>query len=306
MPSRALIIALACGLLPTGTIFLGLWDGLDFTLSRVILWAAVAGGLAAIVLAVVAARRQRAGLGLAILAGVLGLAGAAWNAFLSLFVGMGAPHGRPFRPRGRAVVAPARTGGGWIEALPAVEALDAAAREERAARFARDGLAEHASVAAFARLTLDLLAAGAPAELVEAATAAQRDEIEHARICFALASAYAGRPLGPGPLDTAAAGPPADRRRLAIESLRDGCWLEQASADALRAAARDERDPVVAAALARMAADEDRHAELAWDIVEHCLRAEPALRAPLLEEVAGLEAAGATRPAARARALLGG
>jgi hypothetical protein len=61
-------------------------------------------------------------------------------------------------------------------------------------------LLEHASVASFARFSLQLMAAGAPASLVEAAHRAALDEIEHARLTFRLASRYEGRALGPGPL----------------------------------------------------------------------------------------------------------
>jgi hypothetical protein len=64
---------------------------------------------------------------------------------------------------------------------------------------------EHASVAAFARFVLELLSAGAPLELVEGAGDAMRDELRHTQICFGLASAYAGAPIGPGPLDTTGA-----------------------------------------------------------------------------------------------------
>jgi hypothetical protein len=48
---------------------------------------------------------------------------------------------------------------------------------------------EHASVAAFARFTLDLLALGAPADLVQSAQQALGDEIAHAELCFGLAGA---------------------------------------------------------------------------------------------------------------------
>ena len=51
----------------------------------------------------------------------------------------------------------------------------------------RIALMEHASIAAFARFTLQLMSLGAPAALVERATAAMADEIKHAKACFAVA-----------------------------------------------------------------------------------------------------------------------
>ena len=50
-----------------------------------------------------------------------------------------------------------------------------------------------------------LLALAAPASLLTAAHAALADEIEHARVAFAVASALHGRPVGPGCLPEALA-----------------------------------------------------------------------------------------------------
>lgn len=80
-----------------------------------------------------------------------------------------------------------------------VSGIPASEREAIARGWARAGLLEHASIAAFARFTLQLLALGAPPALVLDARAAIGDETEHARLCFTIASAYAGRPLGPWP-----------------------------------------------------------------------------------------------------------
>ncbi len=55
-------------------------------------------------------------------------------------------------------------------------------REALADRWTRDATYEHASIASFARVTLDLLALGAPAALVSGAQRAGLDEVEHARI----------------------------------------------------------------------------------------------------------------------------
>src|SRR5690606_23842857 len=80
--------------------------------------------------------------------------------------------------------------------LPSDENL----RTKLAAHFTHMGLMENASVAAFARFTLQLLSLGAPAALIEASNQALIDETRHARKCFALASAYAGDAVGPGAL----------------------------------------------------------------------------------------------------------
>lgn len=133
---------------------------------------------------------------------------------------------------------------------------------ERAARarFLRAALGEHAAVASFAFTSLALLAHGAPADLVEATHRAALDEIEHARLMFGLAG---GAGVGPGPLPL----PPLlvpDLSELVVSTFRDACLQETVGAVAVRAEAEAEADPAIAAVLARVADDEERHAVLAY------------------------------------------
>src|SRR5262249_8650748 len=133
------------------------------------------------------------------------------------------------------------------------------------------------------RFALELLAAGAPASLVEAAHRAALDEVRHARLCLGLASAYAGAPLGPAPFpfdgrvegsaDPADNSAPAARGGRGGEALTEGCVGETlAAALAMEQLGRAE-DPAVRAALAIIAEDEARHAELAWRAVAWAVRA---------------------------------
>lgn len=135
-------------------------------------------------------------------------------------------------------------------------------------RFARDAQMEHASIASFNRFSLQLLGLGAPADLVELAQRAALDEVHHARICFAVASAYLGQQLGPAALDLA--GSLLGELRLeevVAEAVSEGCVGETLAA--LEASAL--RDSVHVAALkgawAIIAEDEAAHAELAWTFV---------------------------------------
>ena len=59
-----------------------------------------------------------------------------------------------------------------------------------ARHYHREGLAEHASVASFARFSLQLMAVGAPVRLLEAASLAAVDEVRHTRQCFTAAAMY--------------------------------------------------------------------------------------------------------------------
>ena len=240
---------------------------------------------------------SRAGGILALVASVLSMATAAASAAFSLLmIGGGGAHGRPLRVGGRPRTAPTRRVGDWSDepdrALPDASGLTADERARRAARWTRDAREEHASVAAFSRLSLDLLALGAPASLVERAHRAALDEVLHARLAFGLASAYAGDPVGPDAWPEARSGDgperPADTlRRVALESLVDGAYGEGLAAR--RAAEERADDPAVRAVLDVIERDESVHAELGWDLLAHCLARDPSLSAPLLDAMAGLD-----------------
>src|SRR5262249_21588545 len=154
-------------------------------------------------------------------------------------------------------------------------------RAALAAHWEREAAFEHASVAAFARASLALLAAGAPPDLVAATHAAAIDEIEHARLGYALASAYGAEPRGPAALPAAAPPFSGSLEDLAVETLIDACAGESAAALALREASAAVRDEGVRAVLSRIADDEERHAELAFRTVAWAARAggEPVARA---------------------------
>jgi hypothetical protein len=233
----------------------------------------------------------------------------------NLFGGALVLHGRPWRVAGHALRTPirrpereaARAGDtssidsveaidGWargdaselaigseIEAVVAEAAtLSPALRARLSAAWAADASLEHASVAAFSALSLDLLALAAPPALLRRAHAAALDEIGHAQIGFALASAYAGTPVLPGPLtadDTRQPSPlptPAETHherliRVACETAVDGCVGERAAAEIALLGSRLCENGSVAALLARIAVEEQRHADFAWDLLVHLL-----------------------------------
>jgi hypothetical protein len=185
--------------------------------------------------------------------------------------------GRPFLVDDRAMVAAARHGGdGWNEAgvaTPRVDHLDAETRAALAAQWAKDGLAEHASVASFGRFALELMAVGAPAELIALAHRAALDEIRHAQLCLQLASAYADEPIAPGPFPFAGGVEVSnDLASIAARAAREGCIGETLAAIAADERCAETDDPAVRAVLATIADDEARHAELAWRTVAWAVR----------------------------------
>lgn len=174
--------------------------------------------------------------------------------------------GRPYYDEGMLVTAESVCAPGWARGRrPDVSALSAAERRVLAEAWTRDALIEHASVAAFARFSLELLAVGAPAALVDAAHAAARDEVRHARLAFALASAYAGENVAPGGFPFGGSVPvETDLVRIATATAREGCVGETVVALLAAEAMAVTEDPAVRDVLAVVASDEARHAELAW------------------------------------------
>src|SRR5262249_54305642 len=146
----------------------------------------------------------------------------------------------------------------WSEASvsPALDSLDLAMRDELAAAWERVAQMEHASIAAFARFSLQLLSLGAPADLVERTSRAMADEARHAKIAFALASAYRGRDIGPGllPLNGAFDGA-SDAASILRLAIREGCVGETVAALEAGEAGAAAQDPVIRSVLAKIASD---------------------------------------------------
>jgi hypothetical protein len=187
--------------------------------------------------------------------------------------------GRPFLIAGHERLAPAVERSDWYPrdgAGGAKPSLSPALREAVHRGWLEQALMEHASVAAFARFSLQLLALGAPAELCSQAASAMRDEIAHARACFELARRHADGDVGPGPLDLSGALGDSDLGSIVLGTIAEGCIGETVAAiEAAEALAHCE-DEAARDTLARIAHDETRHAELAWQFVAWAIEVGPA------------------------------
>jgi len=193
--------------------------------------------------------------------------------------------GRPFLVRDSARLASLVSGGDW--GTPSIRPAELATPEQQVRvteHWARAALMEHASIAAFARFTLQLLHLGAPRELIEQSQRAMADESEHARLCFGLAQRYLGAPLGPGALPMDDALLDLSFERVLVLCFREGCVGETVAAIEAQVARDQASDPEVQRALDRIGPDELRHAELAWKFVDWALREKPELTRALLRE----------------------
>jgi len=212
--------------------------------------------------------------------------------------------GRPLLVAGEARVAPPAPRADWLAPSDVSVPLDAGTRAAAAAYWARVAAFEHASVGSFARVTLQLLALGAPPELLFATQAAATDELRHAQLAYGLASRFGGAPTGPGPLPLADAAPALDARGVLLALINEACIGETLGAAELYAAADACIDTSLAARLRAVADDEAKHAALAWRTVRWILAdVAPELRdeaVAALRDVADRAAAAASDDAATA------
>lgn len=128
--------------------------------------------------------------------------------------------------------------------------------------FAEIAHLEAASVTAFRVLRNELRQHGAPKRLVRAAARAARDEIRHARSTTALARRFGGEPRPP----QIAPAMPRSLEAIALENAIEGCVRETYGAMLATRQAERATDPVVRAAMLRIARDETRHAALSWQV----------------------------------------
>lgn len=183
--------------------------------------------------------------------------------------------GRPFRVAGE------RRQSAVSERTPAIDPI----AEKVAATWTRMAQEEHASVAAFARFSLELMQLGAPMDLLAACCRAQQEEMVHTELTLAMASRMAGQPVELGALSMDGALADRDLAAVTLDVVREGCINETVSTLLAMDARDGATDPMAREALTRIADDEARHAELSWRFVRWALDQDPTLRPAVLAEL---------------------
>jgi len=181
--------------------------------------------------------------------------------------------GRPLLIDGEARRAPTAARADWSASLAAVAVPPEDIRQRLSDRWRDIARLEHASVASFARFTLQMMALGAPPDILLAIQQAAADEIRHAQITFALAGRYSGAPVGPGAMRLDDAAPAFDVDGVLAGLIAEACLGETIGAAEAAEAARRCEDPAVSALLTEIAEDEARHAGLAWRSLKWILSA---------------------------------
>lgn len=152
----------------------------------------------------------------------------------------------------------------------------------------REVAEEHASIAAFARTTCELMALGAPLSLLRETARALADEVEHTERTLAWATRITGKSVTIAALPAAAA--PLREGPTQVEALFRDVFRGGAVGETLAAALADEeglRGPEEMREHYRVLADDEaRHAALAFTTLVWLLETYPSLSAVRDEEIA--------------------
>ena len=194
--------------------------------------------------------------------------------------------GRPFRVNGESVSAPL---------------VCSAEADKRIKLWKESAQGEHASVASFADLSLKLFSLGAPLDLLQKAANSQLQEVHHAKLMVDLIKkannddsvlefgAVDLHKSSTSPFDTT-------YEKVMLESLDDGCLNEGIAANLAAEVAKVSNETHVKNAYEIIARDEQKHGELAWDIVEWVLSVKPELadtaKAAYAKSVSAIKKAG--------------
>lgn len=128
---------------------------------------------------------------------------------------------------------------------------------------------EHISVPAFSKLSMQLIALGAPPELMEKVFRAASQEITHAMLSYSVASSLSGKAFSPDAMPEILKHSCEydSLEKLILECFIDGCLMEALSAAHARESSLLAQEPAIKNVFDVIARDEQFHADLSWEIV---------------------------------------
>ena len=149
---------------------------------------------------------------------------------------------------------------------------------EIALAFSNQGEGEHASVASFARHTLQLMSMGTPATLLVGSQQAALDEIRHAKMCYGIAKSFLGAKIQPNTLNIDGSVKTMRKSEIIQSVIAEGCIGETVAAVRAQLSAHYAKEQNVKGILEEIASDETNHSQLAWNTVQWAINRFPELR----------------------------
>ena len=164
-----------------------------------------------------------------------------------------------------------------IHQVPAI-LVNSSSNQEIALAFSNQGEGEHASVASFARHTLQLMTMGAPTTLLIGSQKSALDEIKHAKMCYGIAKSFLGAKIQPNTLNIDGSIKTMRKSEIVQSVITEGCIGETVAAVRAQLSAHYAKEQKVKGILEEIAADETNHSQLAWNTVQWAISRFPELR----------------------------
>ncbi|KAB2895994.1 MAG: ferritin-like domain-containing protein [Kofleriaceae bacterium] len=152
-----------------------------------------------------------------------------------------------------------------------VAELSPAERSRLAETWTRRSAAEYLAVSTFAVLAIDLVAAGAPADVLSLCMRAGIDEVRHAELCLRMIEIYGGKRVMPPPgMSSLPDDPERPKLHQALANTMLVSCVSETYATTVLTATRDlTTDPVAHAVLTSIYSDEVMHARLGWSYLRY-------------------------------------
>ena len=146
-------------------------------------------------------------------------------------------------------------------------------RRRLACTWTRRAAAEYLAVSTFAVLTIDLVAAAAPADVLSLALRAGIDEVRHAELCLRMVELYSGKHILPPPgMSSLPDDPKRPKLHQALtNALLVSCVSETYATTVLSATRELTTDPCAQEVLTAIYSDEVMHARLGWAYLRYAL-----------------------------------
>ena len=181
--------------------------------------------------------------------------------------------GRPFTVDGKSYVTTSRGDDSELETSWTNKKLEASFPNTSydqgiGLRWIESAEAEHASIASFARHTLQLLSLNVPSNLLISSQEAAIDEVRHRETSYGVANAILKTNIRPDVFDVQQVLEELSSDDIIKSIVQEGCIEETISAIQLNMAANLASHPLLKKYMLKIAQEEANHAQLAWNTIQ--------------------------------------